>query len=155
MSKLSLNKDDFYTKISDLLISAKKAVVQSVNKTIVITYCEIGRLIVEEEQQGKSQAEYGQNLISELSLKLTAEFGKGFSMTNLKQMRTFYLTYSKGQTVSDDFRLSWSHYLFLMRIDNLDERKFYELESIANNTHYVYPFGCCILSASHSCTAAN
>ncbi|MFA7358101.1 MAG: DUF1016 N-terminal domain-containing protein [Bacteroidales bacterium] len=112
MSKLSLNKNDFYTKISDLLISAKKAVVQSVNKTIVITYYEIGRLIVEEEQQGKSQAEYGQNLISELSIKLTAEFGKGFSMTNLKQMRTFYLTYSKGQTVSDDFRLSWSHYLF-------------------------------------------
>lgn len=155
MSKLGLNKDDFYTKISDLLISAKKAVVQSVNKTIVITYCEIGRLIVEEEQQGKSQAEYGQNLISELSLKLTAEFGKGFSMTNLKQMRTFYLTYSKGQTVSDDFGLSWSHYLFLMRIDNLDERKFYELESVANNTHYVHPFGCCTLSASHSCTTAN
>lgn len=133
MNKLGLNKDDFYTKITDLLISAKKAVVQSVNKTIVITYYEIGRLIVEEEQQGKSQAEYGQNLISELSIKLTAEFGKGFSMTNLKQMRTFYLTYSKGQTLSDDFRLSWSHYLFLMRIDNLDERKFYELESIANN----------------------
>lgn len=54
-------------------------------------------------------------------------------MTNLKQMRTFYLTYSKGQTVSDDFRLSWSHYLFLMRINKLDERKFYELESVASN----------------------
>ncbi|MEA4981729.1 MAG: DUF1016 N-terminal domain-containing protein [Paludibacter sp.] len=52
-------------------------------------------------------------------------------MTNLKQMSTFYLICSKGQTVSDDFKLSWSHYLLLMRIDNLEERKFYELESVA------------------------
>lgn len=133
MTRLTPNKDDFYSKISTLLKLAKKAVAQSVNKSIVVTYCEIGRIIVEEEQQGKSQAEYGQNLISELSIKLTAEFGKGFSTTNLKQMRTFYLTYSKGQTASDDFVLSWSHYLLLMRIDNLEERKFYELESIANN----------------------
>lgn len=133
MSKLSPTKDDFFLKVADLLNLAKKAVVQSVNKTIVVTYFEIGRLIVEEEQDGKSQAAYGQNLIPELSVKLTSEFGKGFSITNLKQMRTFYLTYSKGQTVSDDFRLSWSHYLFLMRIDNLEERKFYELETIENN----------------------
>ncbi len=133
MSRLNLDKDDFYSKISDLLKSAKKAVVQSVNKTIVLTYYEIGRLIVEEEQQGKSKAVYGQNLISELSIKLTTEFGKGFSTTNLKQMRTFYLTYSNGQTLSDHFRLGWSHYLLLMRIDNLEERKFYELETIENN----------------------
>jgi len=59
------------------------------------------------------------------------EFGQGFSSTNIKQMRSFYLIYSKGQTVSDDFKLSWSHYLLLMRIDNLEERKFYELESVA------------------------
>jgi predicted nuclease of restriction endonuclease-like (RecB) superfamily len=99
----------------------------------VDTYFEIGRLIVEEEQNGKSKAEYGQNLITELSLKLTTEFGKGFSTTNLKQMRTFYLTYSKGQTVSDEFRLSWSHYLMLMRIDNVEERKFYEIETAENS----------------------
>jgi predicted nuclease of restriction endonuclease-like (RecB) superfamily len=99
----------------------------------VDTYFEIGRLIVEEEQNGKSKAEYGQNLITELSHKLTTEFGKGFSTTNLKQMRTFYLTYSKGQTVSDEFRLSWSHYLMLMRIDNVEERKFYEIETIENS----------------------
>lgn len=67
------------------------------------TYFEIERLIVEEEQNGKSKADNGQSLITELSQKLTFEFGKCFSTTNLKQMRTFYLTYSKGQTVSDEF----------------------------------------------------
>jgi predicted nuclease of restriction endonuclease-like (RecB) superfamily len=133
MSKLSINDDSFYSRILDLLKSARKTVVQSVNKTIVDTYFEIGRLIVEEEQNGKSKAEYGQNLIAELSHKLTTEFGKGFSTTNLKQMRTFYLTYSKGQTVSDEFRLSWSHYLMLMRIDNVEERQFYEIETAENN----------------------
>lgn len=133
MSKLSVNEDGFYSRILYLLKSARKTVVQSVNKTIVDTYFEIGRLIVEEEQNGKSKAEYGQNLIAELSQKLTTEFGKGFSTTNLKQMRTFYLTYSKGQTVSDEFRLSWSHYLMLMRIDNVEERKFYEIETTENS----------------------
>ncbi|MDD2987291.1 PDDEXK nuclease domain-containing protein [Flavobacterium sp.] len=133
MSKLSVNKDGFYSRISDLLNSARKTVVQSVNKTIVKTYFEIGRLIIEEEQAGKSKAEYGQNLILELSNKLTTEFGKGFSTTNLKQMRTFYLTYSKGQTVSDEFKLSWSHYIKLMRIDNVEERMFYEIEAAENN----------------------
>jgi len=133
MSKLSVNEDGFYSRVLYLLKSARRAVVQSVNKTIVDTYFEIGRLIVEEEQNGKSKAEYGQNLIIELSHKLTIEFGKGFSTTNLKQMRTFYLTYSKGQTVSDEFRLSWSHYLMLMRIDSVEERKFYEIETAENS----------------------
>jgi len=133
MSKLSVNEDGFYSRILDLLKTARKTVVQSVNKTIVDTYFEIGRLIVEEEQNGKSKAEYGQNLIPELSQKLTTEFGKGFSITNLKQMRTFYLTYSKGQTVSDEFKLSWSHYLMLMRIDNVEERNFYEIETTDNS----------------------
>jgi len=133
MNKLSINEDSFYSRILDLLKSARRTAVQSINKTIVDTYFEIGRLIVEEEQNGKSKAEYGQNLIHELSQKLTTEFGKGFSTTNLKQMRTFYLTYSKGQTVSDEFRLSWSHYIMLMRIDNVEERKFYEIETAENS----------------------
>lgn len=132
MSKLRANEDVLYSRIIELLKSARKTVLQSINKTIADAYFEIGRLIVEEEQNGNSKAGYGQNLITELSQKLTSEFGKGFSTTNLKQMRTFYLTYSKGQTVSDEFRLSWSHYLMLMRIDNLEERKFYEIESIEN-----------------------
>ena len=80
---------------------------------MVLTYFEIGRMIVEEEQNGKQRADYGKQLISDLSKKLTNEFGKGFSITNIQQMRQFYLVYSKqqtlsvklekGQTLSDEF----------------------------------------------------
>lgn len=69
------------------------------------TYFEIGKMIIEEEQKGKERAEYGQQLIEELSIRLLNEFGKGFSSTNIKQMRSFYLSYSKGQTASDEFNL--------------------------------------------------
>ena len=110
---------------------------------MVYTYFEIGKVIVEEEQKGKSRAEYGKQILKGLSEKLTKEFGKGFSVTNLQQMRQFYLTYEKqqtpsvksekGQTLSDEFNLSWSHYLMLMRIDNSEERSFYEKEAIENN----------------------
>ncbi len=64
---------------------------------------------------------------------MKSEFGKGFSQRNLEQMRQFYLTYSKTQTPSAEFNLSWSHYLNLMRIDNVDERKYYEIEAFKNN----------------------
>ncbi len=137
--------NDFFNKITKLLQEARKSVVRRINQTMVYTYYEIGRLIVEEEQKGKKRAEYGKQLLKELSERLITEFGKGFSVTNLKQMRQFYLTYSKGQTLSGEFtkskqqinpvkfRLSWSHYLILMRIDNEEERKFYEIEAIENN----------------------
>ncbi len=142
---------DFHLKIVELLKKARQKVVQAVNHTMVITYYEIGRMIVEEQQNGKDRAEYGKELINELSKTLTKEFGKGFSSTNLKQMRQFFLSYSKGQTLSDDskqkrqtqpdqsqvlladFKLSWSHYLTLMRIDDENERSFYEIESDKNN----------------------
>ena len=67
---------------------------------MVITYFEIGKMIVEEEQKGKERAEYGQQLTRELSQKLSTEFGKGFSVTNIQQMRNFYLIYQKQQTLS-------------------------------------------------------
>lgn len=133
MNELNRQIDTFYTKILDLLKSAHKTVYHSVNATMVETYFKIGRLIVDEEQQGEAKAKYGQNLINGLSKRLSDEFGKGFSATNLKQMRSFFLTYSKGQTASDEFKLSWSHYLKLMRIDDENERKFYEIESIKND----------------------
>jgi predicted nuclease of restriction endonuclease-like (RecB) superfamily len=112
---------------------------------MVQTYFEIGRMIVEEEQQGKDRAEYGKGLLKGLSESLTDEFGKGFSIRNIEQMRKFYLTYSITQTMSADseksiqqtvstnFQLSWSHYLKLMRIDDENERKFYEIECAKNN----------------------
>lgn len=87
-------------------------------------------MIVEEEQKEKERAEYGRHLVTILSQRLSSEFNKGFSLTNVKQMRSFYLAYSKGQTVSDQFKLSWSHYLKLMRIEDENERKFYEIEAV-------------------------
>ncbi len=127
------NKSDFYNKVAILLKEARKSVFQTVNKTMVYTYFEIGRMIVEEEQKGNERAEYGKQILKELSKRLNTEFEKGFSQRNLEQMRQFYLTYSKTQTVSAEFNLSWSHYLKLMRIDNEDERKYYQIEAYENN----------------------
>jgi predicted nuclease of restriction endonuclease-like (RecB) superfamily len=157
----------FFSKVVDLLQSARSKVVQTLNQTMVTTYFEIGRMIIEEEQGGKQRADYGKKVIKELSKVLTVEFGKGFSERNIEQMRQFYLVYSKPQTLSadfkisqtssaefengisetssqiskfekqqtlsDEFKLSWSHYLKLMRIDDENERKFYEIEAFKNN----------------------
>lgn len=133
MDKAVKNPSVFYLKVSELLRRAHQTVIQAVNKTMVLAYFEIGRMIVEEEQNGKGRAEYGTQLLNDLSQRLTDEFGKGFSLTNIKQMRSFYLVYSKGQTVPDEFNLSWSHYLKLMRIDDEKERHFYEIEAYKNN----------------------
>lgn len=125
--------DKLYSQISAILSESRKFVVNTVNTAMVKTYFEIGRLIVENEQNGKNRAEYGKETLKNLSERLSKDFGKGFSVTNLKQMRDFYQTYQIRQTLSDEFNLSWSHYLFLMRIDNPEERKFYEIESQKSN----------------------
>lgn len=132
MTELVKNKALFFEKVSQLLREARQSVLQTINHKMVITYFEIGEMIVEEQQAGKERAAYGKQLIHELSKRLTSEFGKGFSATNIQQMRNFYLTYQNQQTLSVNFNLSWSHYLFLMRIDNVDERRFYEIETINN-----------------------
>jgi predicted nuclease of restriction endonuclease-like (RecB) superfamily len=129
---------NLYLKIAELLQTARQTVVRTVNQTMVYTYYEIGRMIVEDEQQGKERAEYGKQVLKELSKRLTADFGKGFSERNLEQMRQFYLAYPISQKPSAEFKnphfqLSWSHYLKLMRIENHNERSFYEIECITNN----------------------
>ena len=129
----SNKKSSLYNKIASILEESRKFVASTVNTAMVQTYFEIGRLIVEEEQHGNIRAKYGKKTLKKLSEKLSANYGKGFSVTNLKQMRDFYLTYQIRQTVSDQFTLSYSHYLFLMRIDNPDERKFYEIEATSSN----------------------
>ena len=126
-------KKDIYEEIKILLNSARNNITSNINSTMAKTYFLIGKRIIEEEQNGKERAIYGDELIKNLSLRLTKEFGKGFSKTNLKQMKSFYLIYGKGQTVSDQFKLSWSHYLILMRMENVDERNFYEIEASENN----------------------
>ena len=100
----NLSNTKFFFQIVDLLQSAKNKVVHTINQTMATTYFEIGKMIVEEEQNGEERAKYGKNLLQELSKTLTREFGKGFSETNLKQMRQFYLAYSISQAPSDVFK---------------------------------------------------
>ncbi|WP_141055854.1 PDDEXK nuclease domain-containing protein [Aliarcobacter cryaerophilus] len=129
---MNLTKNNFYQEIKDLLYSAKNRVYQTINITMTQTYFQIGKRIVEEEQGGEIRAEYGKSLLKLLSVQLINEFGKGFSVDNLENMRRFYLAFQKSETVSRKFELSWSHYIFLTRIENIDERNFYEIESIEN-----------------------
>lgn len=128
-----INTENLYKNILNLLKNSREQVLRTVNSAMVKTYFEIGRLIVEDEQKGFERAEYGKKTLKNLSVRLTKEFGKGFSQRNLEQMRQFYLVYSISQTVSAEFKLSWSHYLVLMRMENLNERNFYEIEAINNN----------------------
>ncbi len=128
-----LIKNNLINDIKILLHSAKNSIYQTINATMTQTYWEIGRRIVEEEQGGEKRAEYGKALIQKLSIVLAQDFGKGFSVDNLENMRKFYLAYPKSETVSRKFKLSYSHYIFLTRMKNLDERNFYEIEAIQNS----------------------
>ena len=102
---MKLENQGFYKEVVELLNNARNKVKRSVDSIMTYTYYEVGRKIVEEEQNGEKRAEYGKQLLENLSVILTGEFGKGFSETNLKQMRKFYLMYSNegiGQTASDE-----------------------------------------------------
>ena len=160
MSKDFQNKI-LFQQVVELLQNARQEVLRTVNQTMTITYFEIGRMIVEEEQSGKDRAEYGKKILKGLSEELKKEFGKGFSTDNLENMRKFYLAYSisesltrilqitnspslmtnsesvkleeiqttKTQSLISFFKLTWTHYVFLMRIEDEKERRFYEIES--------------------------
>ena len=160
MSKDLQNKI-LFQQVVELLQNARHQVLRTVNSTMICTYFEIGRMIVEEEQSGKDRAEYGKKILKGLSDELKKEFGKGFSIDNLENMRKFYLAYSisesltrilqitnspslmtnsesvkleeiqttKTQSLISFFKLTWTHYVFLMRIEDEKERRFYEIES--------------------------
>lgn len=130
---MEIEKRDIFIDIKNIIELSRKKVISSINSTMTTTYFLIGKRIVEEEQGGEKRAEYGENLIIKLSEKLTRDYGKGFSKRNLWQMKKFYLSYQKVQTVSAEFKLSYSHYLTLMRIANIEERNFYEIEAINNS----------------------
>lgn len=160
MNEINLYDDSLFERISALIEDARKRVATTVNIAEVYTkYC-IGRHIVENEQQGKYRAQYGKQVLQNLSERLTEKFGEGWSYPNLRKIRQFYLTYSDSindaykienkndkRCLSDSktdidissrpkqiemnnptFTLSWSHYLVLIRIENIDVRRFYEIE---------------------------
>lgn len=114
-------------QIKQLLKDAQQGVVRSVNSIMVQIYFELGRRIVEHELEGKDYSNYGDYLLESLSSELSDEFGKGFSKRKLELIRKFYLSYKIAKTVFSQ-SIGWSHYLHLMRIDNEQERRFYEIE---------------------------
>lgn len=117
--------------IRNLLINSRIQIQQSVNSVMVQTYWHIGRIIVEDEQNGELRAEYGKKQLELISNSLTQEFGKGFDTTNLRKMRQFYLTFPIQDSVS--LKLSWTHYRTLMRIENQNARDWYIKETIENH----------------------
>ena len=117
--------------IKQIIKESKGQVARNVNTIMLQTYWNIGRRIIEEEQNGNYRAEYGSALLKELSKELTKEFGKGFSKSNLFSMRRFYIEYQKFQTLSG--KLSWSHYLLLLGVSDLNARSFYEHECENSN----------------------
>ena len=138
-----------YSEIRNILEEARQSAYRSVNFAMVIAYWRIGKRIVEEEQKGKAKAAYGSALLKELSTQLTADFGKGYSETNLKYFRQFYQTFSsyesshalsdksyvtadqKGHALRGE--LSWTHYRLLMQVENVHARNYYIDEAIAQN----------------------
>ena len=127
MDKLTIDTP-MILEIKTLLENARKNVAQQVNTELLTTYWQIGRIIVEYEQKNENRAEYGKQTLKELSKALTEEFGKGFSRSNLQNMRTFYQTYEKCQTLSG--KLSWSHYCELLSITDENKRNFYQKEVV-------------------------
>ena len=116
------------TNIRELLNQGRKQVFQAVNTAMVQTYWEIGRLIVEDEQQGQARAEYGKGVLKTLSTALTNEFGKGFDVRNLSNMRSFYQAYPIWNAVRTE--LSWTHYRTLLKVENEQARQWYINEAI-------------------------
>ena len=122
----------FFDKIKDLLLAAQRGVVKQINSIMVSTYFEMGKQLVEHEQNGSHEAEYGAYIISELSKKLTEEFGKGYSKRNLELIRKFYITYKNAKSPISQ-SLSWTHYIQLMRIGDENERSYYQQEAELNH----------------------
>jgi len=124
-------EQELIDSIKTIIINSRKNIAQKVNQALILTYWEIGKLIVENERKKGIDKQSTRQFILSLSKKLTDELGRGFSRSNLFNMRKFYLEYKNVQTVSG--QLSWSHICELLIIDDKDKRNFYEKETINAN----------------------
>ena len=134
-----------FQSVKTILDTAFQNVYRAANSAMVEAYWEVGRLIVEEEQSGSFRADYGKNVLKELSASLTLEFGRGYSVSNLKNFRQFYLVFPEVcQQIPDGnnslairytlcSELSWSHFRLLMRVENQEARAFYQKETVLQN----------------------
>lgn len=125
----SQDLESIYTRISAILMAARNSAWRAINSAMINAYWEVGKAVVEEEQQGNERAEYGERVLHGLSMRLAKDFGKGFDITNLRRMRAFYLTYPKRDSLSHE--LSWTHYRLLLQIERPEARAFYEKEAVA------------------------
>lgn len=144
--EIQKTEDSFVLEIKQILALARKKAYSAVNSAMVEAYWLIGKRIVEEEQNGKERAGYGQEVLKTVSCELTEEFGKGFSLTNVKNFKKFYLLFGdteKSQTLSDQLKnsksqtlsakLGWSHYERLIRVENQEAREWYLKEAAEQN----------------------
>ncbi|NJN29703.1 MAG: DUF1016 domain-containing protein [Synechococcales cyanobacterium RM1_1_8] len=128
MSKaLDPASNNLYRKVAELIAASRQRVRSTINQAMVQTYWQIGQLIVEEEQAGQAQAEYGKAVLKQLSQQLTLEFGKGFTLSNLRYMRQFYLLFPNHHALRDD--LSWTHYRLLLKVEQPTVRQWYMQEA--------------------------
>ena len=123
--------DILYQEVSDIIIGARNTVYRAANTEMVKAYWNIGKLIIKEEQKGKGRAEYGKQILKDLSKKLTTEFGRSFSDRNLRYMRQFYTVFPIWNAVRS--KLSWTHYRLLLKVNDDASRGFYLEESINEN----------------------
>lgn len=120
-----------FTAISEIINQSRLKVFRAANSALLESYWQIGKLIVEDEQQGKLRADYGKATLKNLSKQLTFEFGKGFDESNLRNIRSFYNSFPIRDALRHE--LSWTHYRLLSRLDSDEKRNFYINESVTSN----------------------
>ena len=131
MTDLNLTPyEDIYSEIKETLLLSRNQAYSAVNFAMVQAYWQIGRIIVEYEQNGNARADYGKSVLQELSSRLTKDFGKGFSVRTLQQMKKFYVTFPNTNALRS--QLTWTHYRLLLSVENEQARKWYMDEAIAS-----------------------
>lgn len=125
------NNNKMINEITKLVNNAKNNLASEINKSVIYVYWNIGRIIVSNENEYNNRLEYGKEVLKGLSKELTKYLGKGYSVSNLKYMRMFYKAYPEFEKLSN--KITWSHYLELMIITDIDKRNFYEKECINSN----------------------
>lgn len=128
---MEINNPNLLLSVKELIIQSRQRVYKMVNSVLLETYWNIGRLIIEDEQNGNTKAVYGKSTLKNLSKELSFEFGKGFDERNLNNMRAFYMAFPIWNAMRTE--LSWTHYRLLSRVDSEEKRNYYLNESISGN----------------------
>ena len=131
MADLNLTPyEDIYSEIKETLLLSRSQAYSAVNFAMVQAYWQIGRIIIEHEQNGNARADYGKAILQELSSRLTKDFGKGFSVRTLQQMKKFYVMFPNTNALRS--QLTWTHYRLLLSVENEQARQWYIDETIAS-----------------------